>query len=181
MVKVLQLKISLADINPQIWRVFLVEDTISFHKLHEIIQRVMGWENYHLYMFDINSVRIGEPYPDYEEDILDSKKIKLNIFPEKKGFVYEYDFGDSWRHILTVKKILGKDSTKKYPLCAEGERCCPPEDSGGSWGYEELLKIRKNKNHPEYKEKIVGWLGEDFNPECFNIEEVNKTLKKFQK
>ena len=42
MTKILQLKITLDEIEPEIWRRFLVEDNITFHQLHNIIQNVMG-------------------------------------------------------------------------------------------------------------------------------------------
>jgi hypothetical protein len=38
------------------------------------------------------------------------------------------------------------------------------------------MKIKKNKKHPEYKERIVEWLGEDFDFEHFDIDDINKEL-----
>jgi hypothetical protein len=176
--KILQLKIRLEGIRPFIWRKFLVEDSISFHKLHEIIQWVMGWENYHLYEFRVGGLSILEPHEDYMQDVTDSRKTRLShiLTIEKQKFGYLYDFGDSWEHMITVEKILEKASSKKYPVCITGKRACPPEDCGGIWGYQELLEIRKDKNHPEYEERIVEWLGEDFDPEHFDVDEINKSL-----
>jgi hypothetical protein len=181
MSRILQLKISLVGLKPMIWRRLLVEDSISFYKLHNIIQKAMGWENYHLFEFDQGSLSIGIPEGgDYSSEIKDSKKIKLShVFTEEKQILnYIYDFGDSWKHKILVEKILVKDHLQKYPLCIDGNRSCPPEDCGGVWGYEEMLEIKSDKSHPEYEEKIVEWLGEDFDPEKFDIEEVNKLLKK---
>lgn len=182
MSKILQLKISLRGLRPSVWRRILVEDTINFYELHNIIQKVMGWECYHLFEFDQGGLSIGEPHEDYGGEVRDSRKIKLNsIFTgEKQRLSYIYDFGDSWEHMIVVEKILEKDGSKKYPVCIAGEMACPPEDSGGVWGYEEMLEIKKNKNHPEYEEKIVGWLGEDFDPEKFDIDEVNGILRRFK-
>lgn len=223
MSKILQLKIILKDLKPTIWRKFLVEDSISFCKLHEIIQSVMGWENYHHYEFEINGKTMQEEgfnpaegvfhiltkSPEFQKIIesqnlskgpisLDITKLNkilkkekrnkkdelskgtiLNKFLIKEGitFNYLYDFGDNWDHSIFVEKILDKDESKTYPTCIEGARACPPEDSGGVYGYEEMLGIKKNKKHPRYKELIVGWLGKDFDPEKFSIEEVNKKLK----
>jgi Plasmid pRiA4b ORF-3-like protein len=42
-----QLKITLADIKPPIWRRVQVKDG-SLSKLHAVIQVVMGWTNSHL-------------------------------------------------------------------------------------------------------------------------------------
>ena len=48
MTKILQLKIVLKGSKPPVWRRFLVKDSMTFHKLHNIIQDVMGWKNCHL-------------------------------------------------------------------------------------------------------------------------------------
>ena len=91
-------------------------------------------------------------------------------------FLYVYDLGDTWGHTITIEKILDKGNTQKYPICLEGERNCPPEDCGSVPGYEHLLKVRKNEKHKEYKELIVDWLGEDYDPELFIAEWVNAVL-----
>lgn len=182
MSKILQLKISLMGIRPPIWRRILVEDSISFHKLHNIIQHVMGWDGYHLYEFKIAGLSITEPYEDYHDEITDPKSIFLNdvLDAEKKKFNYIYDFGDSWEHTIIVEKILEKETSEKYPGCIGGKRACPPEDCGGIYGYEELLEIQKDKNHQEYEERIIDWLGEDFDPEEFNVNAINENLSRLK-
>src|SRR3989338_9979532 len=97
--KILQLKIILRDIEPKIWRRFLVYDNISFHKLHGIIQDAMGWENYHLYEFDINGDQlcmINDDALDLNPELINALKTKLSRYlqTEKQKFVYLYDFGD---------------------------------------------------------------------------------------
>lgn len=175
----MQLKIKLNDIRPPVWRRVLVEGAITFNKLHEIIQRVMGWENCHLYKFELENIEISIPDPDDDYSVKDSRRAKLAQFlSEKQKVLYTYDFGDNWEHIITVEKIVKKDASQLYPACIAGKRACPPEDCGGVWDYAELMKLRKNKNHPEYEEKIMDWLGEDYDPEQFNIAEVNRELAK---
>ena len=182
MTEILQLKIVLDGITPKIWRRFLVKDNISFHDLHNVIQVVMGWGNYHLYSFYPGKEEIGIPDPDYRDNLFNAKKIKLkDKLSLKQKFGYVYDFGDNWEHILTVEKILDNQDTPLVPTCLEGERAGPPEDCGSYPGYFELIKIKKNKKHPEYKERIKDWLGEDFDFELFDIEETNKELLKLVK
>lgn len=191
MANVLQLKIRLSEIKPEIWRQVLVEDSISFEKLHEIFQLVMGWDNYHLYKFkvgdtnvecDEESVLDASDWPSgrQKEKFVVASDVKLSdlIKKEKQKFSYTYDFGDNWRHEIVVEKVMGKDNSKKYPRCVGGERACAPEDCGGAWGYYDIMEIRENKKHPEYKERIIDWLGEDFDPEEFNIEKINKKLSR---
>ncbi len=176
MAKILQLKIQLQGIKPAIWRRVLVEDSITFDALHRIIQVAMGWENYHLYMFDVDGIEISMPDPDYEQDVKNSKRTKLAKFlSEKQKFLYTYDFGDSWEHTITVEKILESDSSQKYPVCIAGERACPPEDCGGVYGYMEFLDAIRDPKHPEHKH-MLEWIGGEFEPEHFSIEEANKRL-----
>jgi len=56
-----------------------------------------------------------------------------------------------------------------------GEMKCPPEDCGGVWGYAEMLEILKQPDHEEYESNLE-WLGDEFDPEYFNKDEVNKWL-----
>src|SRR5258706_6884710 len=49
MIKVIQLKITLAHTEPPIWRRLLVLDSITFFDLHHIFQITMGWKNAHLF------------------------------------------------------------------------------------------------------------------------------------
>lgn len=227
MAKILQLKIKVDGIRPLIWRRFLVRDNITFEKLHVIIQELMGWDNYHLYEFNINRNIISpndeddfnpaegilnqlKRSPDFQKMLensdlskgpvsldvnkvnkiledMNEEKIDKNKFDiktkinqllniEKINFRYRYDFGDNWECNLIVEKILEEEPNKKYSVCIAGERAGPPEDCSGIWGYEELIKIQKDKNHPDYEERIKDWLGEGFDFEEFNIEDINKRL-----
>ena len=177
MTKIFQLKIALNGTKPTIWRRVLVKDSISFYRLHMIIQNVMGWWNSHLHEFSVNGLRIGDPYDDDTGEVTDSKKVRLEEFlsHEKQIFTYIYDFGDNWEHIILIEKTLERDPSKKYPFCIAAKRNCPPEDCGGIWGYENLLKILQNKNHKEHKE-MLDWVGGKFDSEHFDLEEVNKNL-----
>jgi hypothetical protein len=182
MVNILQIKVTIDGITPKIWRRFLVKDNISFDELHNVIQTVMGWGNYHLYAFYLGKEEIGIPDTDFRDNLLNAKKIKLkDKLSIKQKFGYVYDFGDNWEHILSVEKVMDNKDVTMAPTCLGGERAGPPEDCGSYPGYYELMKIKKNKKHPEYKERIVEWLGKDFDFEYFNLEEINKQLLKLIK
>lgn len=178
--KVVQLKIALKHTKPLIWRRVLVKNSISFFELHHTIQLAMGWENYHLYEFRVNNYRIGEPEEDFGDNskVIDAKKITLEeaLSSEIETFSYEYDFGDSWRHEITVEKIIPLDNKIDYPICLDGKMNCPPEDCGGVPGYYHLLEILADKNNPERNE-MIEWLGEVYNPTYFNLEQINYNLE----
>lgn len=193
MSQILKFKITLEEIEPPIWRRFLVEDSISFESLHYIIQIIMGWTNSHMHNFQVDEKKYVEMdtkeffsidsmwsaiREDDKAEKLSEKETKLSdiITEEGKWFLYTYDFGDNWVHIIELEKIMSKQARKKYPICIEGERACPPEDCGSVPGYENLLEILKNKKHPEYKE-MKEWVGKKYDPESFSVEKVNKNLK----
>ncbi|MCL6478954.1 MAG: plasmid pRiA4b ORF-3 family protein [Peptococcaceae bacterium] len=174
------MKVTLRDCTPPIWRRFQVPGSINLYKLHRVLQVVMGWENYHLYQFIIKNTYYGDPDPDPEHGLKNARKTRLDqvVTRAKTSFTYEYDFGDGWNHSIQVEKILpAKEKIK--PLCLAGERACPPEDCGGPWGYENLLEILSNPEHDEYDETLA-WVREDFDPEFFDLDELNKELKKLR-
>ncbi len=179
--QVYQIKVALLEIEPLIWRRFLVPSSVTLHRLHLILQDVMGWSNYHLYRFKIGREEYGEPDPDNEFNGLNfknSRRTKLGQVVTRKGntFQYEYDFGDSWEHMLLVEDILQYQADMRYPVCLTGERACPPEDCGGPYGYSDLLEIIADPGHEEYQDMMT-WLGGHFDPDSFDIEIANLKLK----
>ena len=175
---VYQLKIALKGSKPPIWRRVLVKNNITLSTLDDIIQVVLGWDNCHLHMFDVYGENYGVPEPDFDfEEVCDETKYKLNRFNfrEKGKFSYEYDFGDSWMHVITVEKILPVDSKMKYPVCIKGKNASPPEDCGGLWGYYNMLEVIANKKNPE-REEYLEWLGEGFDPTHFDVDKANAKL-----
>jgi Plasmid pRiA4b ORF-3-like protein len=174
---VYQLKITLRDIRPPIWRRVQVKDC-TLSQLHEIIQVAMGWEFSHLYSFDVNGVDYGDPeMTGGELDMEDDRRAKLSrLVPgEKFRFHYTYDFGDNWEHEILVEKILPREEGRRYPVCVDGKRACPPEDVGAAWGYHEFVEAIRNPDHPEHEERLE-WAGGEFDPEAFDIDAVNQKL-----
>jgi len=182
-----QLKITLAHIEPPVWRRLLVRGDISLGLLHATIQVAMGWTNSHLHQFIIGNKRYSAPTSETgigfdEKSARDEGRTTLmEAVPGKKArFVYEYDFGDSWEHLITVEKVEEPDpSSECFAKCLDGGRACPPEDCGGAWGYAELLEIMKNPKHEEH-ESMMEWLGGKFDPEAFDIEKINSYLQKLK-
>ena len=176
--KIYQIKISLSYLKPKIWRRLLIPADILLPDLHKVIQTAMGWTNSHLHQFIDNKKFYCLPFEDDEMPSIDYREIKLSRFlkKEKDRLIYEYDFGDGWQHEILLEKILPPDKNFKFPVCLEGKRNCPPEDVGGFGGYENLLEILKNPADDEY-ESYIEWLGGEFDPEYFDINEVNELLK----
>ncbi|MDH7484783.1 MAG: plasmid pRiA4b ORF-3 family protein [Anaerolineae bacterium] len=175
-----QIKVTLEDSKPPIWRRILVRSDITLDKLHRILQVVMGWGDYHLHQFIVGRTHYGEPHPDYEGflEMHDERQVKLNQIVPGEGFKfrYEYDFGDSWLHQVLVEKILPSEPGQHYPVCIKGQRACPPEDVGGIWGYYDFLQAIQDPHHPEHDEYLE-WIGGEFDPEEFDLDEVNQALR----
>ncbi|MEO8357809.1 MAG: plasmid pRiA4b ORF-3 family protein [Chloroflexota bacterium] len=178
--QVYQLKLTLDRVKPPIWRRLLVKEDINLLTLHEIIQRAMGWDDYHLHMFTIAGQIFGDEEDDEFGDLgtKNEARYKLNKLglEEKSKFKYEYDFGDSWQHTILVEKIVPSEKGVHYPVCLTGKRACPPEDVGGVWGYENFLKAITDPNHKEHDEYLE-WLGGSFDPEEFDLDAVNELLR----
>lgn len=178
-----QIRITLAGSNPPIWRRILVHGDITLAQLHTIIQIVMGWNNAHLHQFIVDGTYYGVPYPeDIGLEMQDERKVKLNQIARgpEDGFRYEYDFGDSWLHILEIEEVREPDAGQTYPRCTEGKRACPPEDVGGLWGYHDFLEAIRNPDHPEH-EDYQEWYGDTFDPEAFDPAEANADLRKWER
>ncbi len=179
--KIYQIKISLNGSKPNIWRRILISPDVKLSDFHQIIQTTMGWENSHLHQFikdnTFYTVRMADDDFWNELNNVDYKNMKISdlLAKEKERILYEYDFGDGWMHTIFLEKILFSDDKIKYPVCTDGEMGCPPEDCGGIWGYSDMLEIVRDPEHGEY-ENYIEWLGEEFNPEYFDKNEVNNLL-----
>jgi hypothetical protein len=173
-----QMRVTLKGSRPPIWRRVLVKSDISLHRLHLTLQVVMGWTNTHLYQFELDRESYGEPHPDYEGTMLNARTMKLSrIAPcATRRFTYRYDFGDGWGHEVVVEKIFQGQQGVHYPICLGGKRACPPEDCGGIGGYADFLAAIRNPRHPEH-ESMLDWIGGEFHPEAFDIEDVKAGLR----
>ena len=168
------LKIDLNQSVPKIWRRVVVSPETRLEKLHWIIQIAMGWTNSHLHQFTHNRKHYAPN--DFEIDnSFDSSDIKLNTLLKKAKdrLFYEYDFGDSWNHTITLEDIIESEKGMLVPRCIGGKNSCPPEDCGGVNGYKTLLKTISNPSHEDF-EDLIEWLGDDFDPFYFDMEEINE-------
>ena len=144
----------------------------------------MGWTNSHLHQFEIDDVQYGDPellddgLDDFECE--DFSVIKLSQILPKDGkrfqFSYEYDFGDGWEHDVLFEGCLQATKGKRYPLCVEGARNCPPEDVGGAWSYADFLEALADPKH-ERHEELLQWSGL-FDPNEFDAVKMTKEMRR---
>ena len=181
---VYHLNIILAEVKPPIWRRLRVPGEANLGWLHAVIQVAMGWTNSHLHQFTSGGTVYSDPGFDLDEfegdpKTFDEREATLQKIASKlnSALVYEYDFGDSWDHFITVEKILpAGPAVAPGAECLDGARACPPEDCGGVCGYVDLLKILRDPGHEEH-ESMLRWLGRPFDPEAFNRDSTSKHLR----
>lgn len=177
--KVHRLKITLRGSTPPIWRRVEVASDTTLEQLHEIVQASFGWDGYHMWVFSTPSGEFGVHDPELEHG--DAASRKLGAAAPRKGsrLRYTYDFGDCWEHEILVEEMMEAASAVAYPRCTAGRRACPPEDCGGIWGYEGLLHILADPDHPEHAERLE-WMaldsGDELDPGHFDLGEVNASL-----
>jgi pRiA4b ORF-3-like protein len=176
-----QMKITLSEIAPAIWRRLLVPADTSLARLHLIIQAAFGWLNYHLHQYIVDEQYIGEPNPEFVDELppmTDERDSTLRDVVDAESIVYEYDFGDSWRHIIEFENAaVVPEAGVRYPICTGGARSRPPEDCGGTSGYEELLMVLADPDHDEHA-SMKTWVGRKFDAENFDLAVVNRALQK---
>ena len=179
-----RLKITLRGTRPAIWRRIEVPSDITLSRLHAAIQAAFGWEDSHLWAFETPDARYG--IRDADLDIRSAAGRKLSAVADWPGdrFRYEYDFGDSWEHDIVVEAVQPAESGVAYPRCTGGRRACPPEDSGGVWGYSELLNVLANPRHEDHRQ-MLSWLGlesaADFDPDRFDPAVASRYLARLAK
>lgn len=189
---VYQLRITLLGVRPPIWRRVLVPPGESAEYLHDVIQRAMGWYDSHLHQFLLgerpNYISVEPPDPENERDhpTMDSRRIPIRALLQRGGgrVLYNYDFGDGWMHEVRLEKEVPLEKDAFLPQCLEGRRACPPEDCGGIYGYADIVRMLKDpKFEPESssREELLEWLGDEFDPEAFDMEAVNDQFRPSKK
>jgi hypothetical protein len=191
----LVLKITLLGSEPKIWRRVELHSGLTLHDLHLVIQCVFNWDNSHLYHFlaptggkltrraftEATRYHGLPPDPVFDDEMpgdrpADQALVGQVINREQKQIIYEYDFGDSWEHLVKVEKRKPGGEPDHVPVCLAGENAAPFDDMGGIYGYYNYLEALRDKNHPMHDEAVVV-LGKDFDPARFDPAEVNEHLK----
>jgi hypothetical protein len=184
---IVRLKITLDDVKPAVLRRIEVPFDVRLDRLHLAIQAAMGWTNSHLYEIRAGDVGWGIPDDNWRDGPLDARNARLGDVLEDIGtktLRYLYDFGDGWDHTIKVERLFDPEPGVAYPRLIEASGRCPPEDSGGPWGYAELLDAigdSKHERHAEFKE----WIADDFDPNIVDAkwlaEEVAALAKRWSR
>lgn len=140
--KIYQFKIHLKDINPMVWRRFLMQSNSTLKDLHYVIQILMGWTDYHLNEFIIHGQRYTIPNAigtasacgKYAEKVV----LEEFMFRKNEKFLYTYDFTAGWEFEIRLEKSDIPQDKKTYPICISGSGASPEEECGGPYRFAEL-------------------------------------------
>ena len=182
-IKLYEIKITLKNLTPAIWRRVHVPRDITLGGLHSVIQMAMGWDDDHLHDFLIKRKRYGPMMDDsfeFPDSKVDEDIVHLNgVVKPKAKFEYCYDFGDSWRHEIHIEREVESATDRREARCIAGENACPPEDCGGPYGYADLLAALADPQNEEHGDRL-DWVEDDFDPHYFDLAMTDLRLSKMK-
>jgi hypothetical protein len=180
---VVRVRIELEGTAPLIWRDLDLPLSTTLAALHDLIQVVMRWQDYHLHEFEVGEKVYGVPDPeDAFEDrkVYQEKSIRLGNLIERgvREFLYVYDFGDNWRHRISVQDLRQGDVAVEYPRFVAGARRAPPEDVGSTSGFEEFLEAMADPEHENHA-PMLEWYGKTFDPDDIDERHIRMIVEDF--
>ncbi|HEX2705166.1 MAG TPA: plasmid pRiA4b ORF-3 family protein, partial [Candidatus Lustribacter sp.] len=181
------LRIELMESEPVVWRSVEVASDLTMDVLHEVIQAAMGWQDCHLHAFVLGSADdygaprlLTEADTDEGEDGTQEVDVRLDqvLRQPDERIGYEYDFGDSWSHEITLEDIRPHDPTAPRAVCLDGARACPPEDIGGIHSHNVVVAWLSGQPgvEPDEPELTRQWLPEDYAPAQFSVTEATERV-----
>lgn len=200
--KAYEIKVTIKNSKPPIWRKIIIPADINFMQLHNIIQTAFEWLNYHLYEFTFkdfperitNDTEACEEYKYYSskegkrkmkdfwgymptpQKSLYAKDIPIKeYFNKSKKFNYIYDFGDWWEHSVEILNYY-EDYTESCPAVIKFKQVSPPDDCGGIDGYYEFLEQYNDESNANH-ESIVEWAEQQGYSDNYDLEYINSEME----
>ncbi|MBP5857558.1 plasmid pRiA4b ORF-3 family protein [Marivibrio halodurans] len=164
-----RLRLTLVEIDPAPWREIVVRTSMTLARLHEAIQAVFCWYDYHLWAFEVGDKHYGPEMEDADPPVLSARNARLRTLIARgvENFHYVYDFGDYWRVEIQLLDTLHVEDAERLPRFLGGAHAAPPEDIGGPPGYAHFLEVLNDPKHPDredYAQLFEMALGGDFDP-----------------
>ena len=185
--KAYQLKVSIKNAHPPIWRRCIIPAGITFSQLGVLLNEIMGWNGSHLFSFEFRDIGVRiEEVPDddwgyWGFDAEEASETLIDPYMEhSKWFTYTYDFGDDWEHRVDIEAVL-TDFKETHPVVVKAKGACPFEDCGWLQGYYHILEVLKDPAHEEYRDvvewlKNTGYTADGFDPAYYDMVETGSVL-----
>lgn len=183
----LTVRVDVDDVRPPVWRRLVLHGDLTLDELHEILQSAFDWEDYHLHRFWPGSQKRAWGGPSFvtEDDVLEGEEgvlesdVRLDQLLRDPGdkLFYTYDFGDDWTHTIKLESVAALDPESPRAWCTGGRMAGPLEDSGGSWGHQQLVDAyRTDPSLRDLDADLREWLPAEWDPTEFSVGEVNDRL-----
>ena len=173
-----RLRITLKDIEPAPWRVVDAPLSLTLGSLHNVIQAVFCWWNYHLWEFQVRRFRVAIPDEEDEWNPDARPFADARRFPLSRCLTWGvdrmntlYDFGDDWNHDVRLETVFRVEDLYSLPAFVEGAWAAPREDTGGVHGFAEFKDAVADPFHEEREELLV-WYGGPFDPANIHEEKI---------
>ncbi|MFZ2243036.1 MAG: plasmid pRiA4b ORF-3 family protein [Gordonia amarae] len=180
----LTVRVTLDGTEPPVWRRIELDSETSLDELHAILQAAFDWEDSHLHQFSSAGCTfvpdqqlpdcVGCAHPEGDFVLGD-----LLVIPGA-SLVYEYDFGDGWRHTITLE-TTSPPGTAEPAHITDGAGMAPLEDVGGPGGWLEFIDAVNDPAHPRNAELRL-WAGLDtatpVDPDAFDRQATNRGLQR---
>ena len=177
--RIARLRISLEEIEPEIWRRVEVPLAVHLKGVHDVVQAAMGWEDDHLFEFRVGQKIYGIPDPawDFDRKVMNARSVRLAALVARgiDRLEYVYGLGDNWRHVVTIEAVEPPAPAQRYPRFVDGARRCPPEDVGGVIGYYEFLEAVRAARHPEHR-RMLEWYGGPYDPDDLDLPLIRRRV-----
>lgn len=171
-----------------------IPENMNLGYVQEVLMLAMGWEGFHLKEIRFGGITYftrmaGGENPEEMEEFPQRDSFQYTLGDLLKlpsdTFTFIYDLGDDWKHIVKLTDVLPNrdDHTDGDYVGAHlisGQGACPPEDVGGVDGYADMLKSFAGPNDEE-RESYFKWLGREFDPEFFDLHELQNRVEDFQR
>jgi len=184
-VNVVRLRITLLGVEPAPWRETEVPLSMTFKGLHDTIQAAMPWDNAHLWEFQYDNSIYGIPFDDDWDmgpKTFEANNARLHKLKDGKitSFGYVYDMGDNWEHLIEVVELFEADERLVLPRFIDGKWRAPPEDIGGSPGFEYFMEVINDPAHEEYQE-LIEWHGAGFDIKNIAKKDIDQRFRMLQR
>lgn len=190
--KLVRFRIALSELEDDVWRIIDVPAEMRLSHFHVAIQIAMGWRNGHLHEFQTETGCYLNPteMDGQEGDAIDERQVtvaQLIQDPRRHTFVYRYDFGDCWDHLIELESVRDFDGSAFAPCCVAGAGACPLEDCGSSPGYRRCCEAFELRGQlwtggetggrlDSETVELLQWIGK-WDPLHFDLPAVNRKLK----
>ena len=125
-------KVLLLRVQGPVWRRLRIPGELTVEGLRLAIHVAFGWDDDHLHAVTAGPYTLAAPWAGLDGAIPSDLVTVTDLASlGVRELSYEYDLGASWKHTVTIEKVLSPGSVEQL-ACLGGAGDTPSED-GGDW------------------------------------------------